>query len=566
MTVILFIVEMEKPMPNIQSIHQNHIQKAAVKKPEKVQKKSVKTTQMIESPESLRPEDIHAAQQELGNQVVQRALDRTTSHSSLTDEQGNLRQDINAQIQQKRGSGSQLPEKIQREASQKLGRKFTDVRIHTDESADKLSRAIHARAFTIGKDIFFKNGVFAPSSTAGRETIIHELTHVVQQGGKAGANSKLKLGAPGTAHEKEADQMGKKFASTMSAGAARSGTVQAQAEDEELQLQGEDEELQLQGEEEELQLQEDDEEIQPQPEVGSTVQRADGDDEDKDKIPEPPKMTPKMQLEAVSQEAEKLHPGPKKEPAEKKSVSLQDQIKSKAKSMKPGKGIQAIEKNRAEKVKQMQSFSDEPTKEGKLARVPSATEKRVSSRGNLMATIENPSSKPEDVKAAQEKLDLLHKRSKKDTFKSFFKKGGTTKSFAKQAQANRRNNLFKAAQGGDEEAFKNYKEEEAERKKNSTSTKIKGALGGLVSKAGGALKGALGGVASSQLSEYKEHFAGKSESSDEKEKPAKEEEKGGSGSSNAGAGMGAMMEKYGELVKENMKLNERVKELEAKQA
>jgi hypothetical protein len=163
-----------------QTSHQNQ----ATVKAGKTQQKTVKSInpeQMLSAPETLRSEDVLAAQQQVGNQVVQRALDKKGRDHRVTDSQGNLNEDLTRQIQSKRGGGSPLPESVQQDASRKLGRKFNDVRIHTDDTADKLSRSVSARAFTIGKDIFFKGGVFSPSSSAGRETLIHELTHVVQQ-------------------------------------------------------------------------------------------------------------------------------------------------------------------------------------------------------------------------------------------------------------------------------------------------------------------------------------------------------------------------------------------------
>jgi hypothetical protein len=205
------------------------IQKTLTKRPQQKNEKSprpeaqiksrFKASQMMEAPETMRSDDVLLAQEQVGNQVVQRALDQ-----GLTDARGNLREDISSQIQQKRGSGSPLPEVIQKEAAQQLGSSFKDVRIHTDSSADRLSSAINARAFTIGTDIFFKQGVFAPSTSAGRETLLHELTHVVQQRGTSASGS-LKLGAPNTAHEKEAERVSKGHTAA-SKTPASSGVVQ----------------------------------------------------------------------------------------------------------------------------------------------------------------------------------------------------------------------------------------------------------------------------------------------------------------------------------------------------
>jgi Domain of unknown function (DUF4157) len=60
---------------------------------------------------------------------------------------------------------------------------FEHVRVHMDKSADILSRGLIARAFTSGEDVFFRANEYNPSSSAGRELLAHELTHVVQQGG-----------------------------------------------------------------------------------------------------------------------------------------------------------------------------------------------------------------------------------------------------------------------------------------------------------------------------------------------------------------------------------------------
>ena len=63
----------------------------------------------------------------------------------------------------------------------RLGRSFDQVRVHTDADAAGSARAIGARAYTVGRDIVFAEGSYAPGSMAGRELIAHELTHVAQQ-------------------------------------------------------------------------------------------------------------------------------------------------------------------------------------------------------------------------------------------------------------------------------------------------------------------------------------------------------------------------------------------------
>ncbi len=149
---------------------------AKSKKSEQKASQQLNAMQMMDAPETMRSEDVLAAQQQVGNQVVQRTLGKGKKDAGATDEKGNLRPEIASTIQQKRGGGEALPEGVRKEAQKVLGKAFKNVRIHKDRTSDRLSRSVNARAFTIGSDIFFKNGVFAPGTSKGRETLMHELT------------------------------------------------------------------------------------------------------------------------------------------------------------------------------------------------------------------------------------------------------------------------------------------------------------------------------------------------------------------------------------------------------
>ena len=208
-----------------QQSKQTQAKSIAKKAPEQVTQ-SINFEQLAEAPETMRADQILAAQKQVGNQVVQRALDSSKNRNAVTDKNGYLNDEISGTIQQKRGSGSPLPDSLRQDVSKRLKHDFDDVRIHTDEQAHALSRKINARAFTIGKDIFFKKGVFSPGSSQGRETIMHELTHVVQQSGASGASGRLKLGAPDTSHEKQADQVGKANSSVGPVSSASNSAVQ----------------------------------------------------------------------------------------------------------------------------------------------------------------------------------------------------------------------------------------------------------------------------------------------------------------------------------------------------
>ena len=119
-------------------------------------------------------------------------------------EGGMLPEAVSAKIQSKRGTGQRLSDHNLQQYSQKFGRDMSDVHVHTDAESDTISRSLNARAFTIGSDVFLTKGIDPDGGGRDAQTMTHELTHVVQQGGHAGSG-RLKLGAADTAQEHEAE-------------------------------------------------------------------------------------------------------------------------------------------------------------------------------------------------------------------------------------------------------------------------------------------------------------------------------------------------------------------------
>lgn len=66
-----------------------------------------------------------------------------------------------------------------------FGYDFSHVRIHTNNQASESARAVNALAYTVGQDVVFGMGQYAPATKAGKKLLGHELAHVVQQGGKS---------------------------------------------------------------------------------------------------------------------------------------------------------------------------------------------------------------------------------------------------------------------------------------------------------------------------------------------------------------------------------------------
>lgn len=82
-----------------------------------------------------------------------------------------------------RASGRPLPASVRAFFEPRFGATLDGVRIHTDSRAVASARAVHARAFTVGRDVVFGAGAYAPETARGRRLLAHELTHVLQQSG-----------------------------------------------------------------------------------------------------------------------------------------------------------------------------------------------------------------------------------------------------------------------------------------------------------------------------------------------------------------------------------------------
>ncbi|WP_062288958.1 DUF4157 domain-containing protein [Nostoc piscinale] len=99
--------------------------------------------------------------------------------------------EVEAGIQRARSGGQPIADSIREPMEQAFGSDFSGVRVHTDAQADQLNQSIQAKAFTTGQDVFFRQGAYKPGSRGGQELLAHELTHVVQQNGRAVMRSQL---------------------------------------------------------------------------------------------------------------------------------------------------------------------------------------------------------------------------------------------------------------------------------------------------------------------------------------------------------------------------------------
>jgi len=209
---------------------------------------------------------IFKLQRQFGNRYVQRVV--ALARSAESD--GNVMPDVERAIESSRGGGQSLDRGVQAQMGQALNADFSGVRVHTDAGADGLNQSLSARAFTTGRDIYFRQGEYNPGSSSGRELLAHELTHVVQQNpdkvqtksdddascacGAApapGPQMKLSVSQPGDQYEQEADRVAGAVMHQEQQGSA--GSSQAQRihrqmpeEEEEIQTKLRNDQLQRQ--------------------------------------------------------------------------------------------------------------------------------------------------------------------------------------------------------------------------------------------------------------------------------------------------------------------------------
>jgi Domain of unknown function (DUF4157) len=85
----------------------------------------------------------------------------------------------------------------------RFGHDFSKVRVHADAKAAESARSVNALAYTVGSEIAFGAGRYAPEGLTGHKLLAHELAHVVQQ--RAGVHLKDGIGREGDAYEIQAD-------------------------------------------------------------------------------------------------------------------------------------------------------------------------------------------------------------------------------------------------------------------------------------------------------------------------------------------------------------------------
>ncbi|HKG15256.1 MAG TPA: DUF4157 domain-containing protein, partial [Pyrinomonadaceae bacterium] len=126
-----------------------------------------------------------------------------------------------------RSPGHALDSGVRSLLEPRFGHDFSRVRVHTDAKASESAAAVSAAAYTVGRDIVFGGGRYAPHTPEGRSLLAHELTHVAQNAdATTDTSAPIRVGPAGDRFESEADR----HAEAAAAGATSRGAVSPHGE------------------------------------------------------------------------------------------------------------------------------------------------------------------------------------------------------------------------------------------------------------------------------------------------------------------------------------------------
>ena len=126
-------------------------------------------------------------------------------------------------------ASERLPDAVREKLSHAGGGELGDIAIHNDTGAHRAAEMLNARAFTVGRAIYFGRGQYQPYSSEGLHLLAHEAAHAVQQGGRGGAAGEhFSTGAANSSAEHEAER----FADGVSGRAAAVAALHASVPDE----------------------------------------------------------------------------------------------------------------------------------------------------------------------------------------------------------------------------------------------------------------------------------------------------------------------------------------------
>ena len=137
--------------------------------------------------------------EECASQSVQLQRRATPEKSSSTSTASSVVHDV------LRLPGQPLGAQTRAFMESRFGQDFSAVRVHTDERANASARAVSAAAYTVGTNVVFGVGRYAPQTLEGRRLLAHELAHTIQQQSSPAIALSRRLGVTEPAHSAEVE-------------------------------------------------------------------------------------------------------------------------------------------------------------------------------------------------------------------------------------------------------------------------------------------------------------------------------------------------------------------------
>lgn len=176
---------------------------------------------------------MHGLQATRGNQFVLQMLNYDSGVKDLLGAPPAAKSGLPAAVQAVLNSsevGRPLPHEQRELFTRATGHDAADVRLFDDPRSQDAAAAVGARAFTVGQRIFFNRGEYDPGRESGRELLMHELVHTVQQRGAGMPKpTELQVSTPGDGHEQQAERVAKSALQSQRTRAANDGELTDQS-------------------------------------------------------------------------------------------------------------------------------------------------------------------------------------------------------------------------------------------------------------------------------------------------------------------------------------------------
>ena len=142
---------------------------------------AIQNMENVDHPSPLPIQKLSPSDEEVHRQPDEEEEEETLQAKEASGHTATMTPDLETGIHSIRGGGLPLDAATRAYMEPRFGHDFSQVRVHKDGEAARLTRTVNALAFTSGQDIFFREGKYDPTSFMGQHLLAHELAHTVQQ-------------------------------------------------------------------------------------------------------------------------------------------------------------------------------------------------------------------------------------------------------------------------------------------------------------------------------------------------------------------------------------------------